>query len=152
MPANPIKKQLFEACKNYVENRLKTIRDAMADAQSSANSETKSTAGDKHDTSRAMMQLAAEQNGKHLAEAEKLEQTLHLLDTENTYKTVKFGSLVQASNGNFYIAISAGKIELDGIVYFAISPGSPIGQALNGLKEGDSATFNGNKIIIQHME
>lgn len=147
-----IKGLLYETCNNYVENRIKNARDAMENAQQSANSETKSTAGDKHDTSRAMMQLEAEQNAKHLAEAQKLKKAMHLIDPEKEYTNVELGALVICSTGNFYISISAGKLELNDTIYYAISPSSPLAQTLKGLKKGDSATFNGRNIDIKDIK
>jgi transcription elongation GreA/GreB family factor len=143
-----IKQELYNACVTYVQKRIETANNAVKDSQDSANSETKSTAGDKHDTARAMMQLAAEQNAKHLNEANKLNKVLHLIDPAKKCKSVELGSLVIASNGNFYIAISVGKIELNGKLYFAISPTSPMGQLLNGLKVGDKTEFNGSGIEV----
>jgi hypothetical protein len=142
-----IKQELYNACAAYVAQRVGTANNAVVDAQASANSEEKSTAGDKHDTARAMMQLAAEQNAKHLAAAKKLNHALTLINTEAVHSKVSLGSLVIASNGNFYIAISAGKIELDGKVYYAISPTSPMGQLLNDLKKRDENSGEGSLLI-----
>ncbi|NOQ70835.1 MAG: 3-oxoacyl-ACP synthase [Crocinitomix sp.] len=146
-----IKQKLYNACAAYVSQRVETANNAVVDAQASANSEEKSTAGDKHDTARAMMQLAAEQNAKHLAAAKKLNHGMTLIDPESSNPKIGLGSLVIASNGNFYIAISVGKIELDGTLYFAISPSSPMGQILGGLKKGDETEFNGMKIAIKEV-
>jgi transcription elongation GreA/GreB family factor len=150
-PVQKIKPELYSACIAYVQQRVETANNAVKEAQASANSETKSTAGDKHDTARAMMQLAAEQNAKHLAAAKKLNHALTLIDPESVHETVGLGSLVIATNGNFYIAISAGKIEIDGKLFFAISPTSPMGQVLNGLKKGDETSFNGMKIEVKEV-
>ncbi len=146
-----IKQQLYNACTAYVQQRIETANNAVKEAQASANSETKSTAGDKHDTARAMMQLAAEQNAKHLSAANKLKHALTLIDPKSEQSKVSLGSLVLASNGNFYVAISAGKIELDGTLYFAISPTSPMGQILSGLQKGDETEFNGRKIVVKEV-
>lgn len=146
-----IKQELYIACAAYVLQRVETANSAMVDAQASANSEEKSTAGDKHDTARAMMQLAAEQNAKHLAAAKKLNHALTLIDPDSASSVIGLGSLVIASNGNFYIAISAGKIEIDGTIYFAISPTSPMGQILSRLKKGDETEFNGMKIKVKEV-
>lgn len=143
-----IKIKLYQACESFVNNRISTIKSAIEEAQASANEETKSTAGDKHDTSRAMMQLAAEQNGKHLAEAEKLKQALFQINPNQQQESVQLGSLVQLSTGKYFISISAGKLQIDQSVYYAISPGSPIGQLLLGKKRGDQINFNQQTIPI----
>lgn len=143
-----IKQRLFEECKAYVNQRVSNAKAAMQDAQNSANAETKSTAGDKHDTARAMMQLVAEQNAKHLAEAQKLNQVLALINPEENHTKVQLGSLVKASTGNFFISISVGKMEIDKDLYFGISPTSPIGQLLMDKTQGEQVIFNGRNISI----
>lgn len=146
-----LKETLYQKCLEYVEVRVRNASAAMDEAQGSANSETKSTAGDKHDTARAMMQLAAEQNAKHLAEAHKLQQTLLLIDPLHHFSKVQMGSIVITSSANYFISISAGKLKVDDEIYYAISPSSPIAQVLLGLKEGDSRLFNGNSIVIKSI-
>lgn len=49
-----LKEQLLDHCNSYIGLKLETIRHAIANAQESANDDTKSSAGDKHETGRAM--------------------------------------------------------------------------------------------------
>lgn len=106
--------------------------------QTSANNETKSSAGDKYETGRAMAQLEIAKNSIQLTEALGLRQKLALLGEKKITETVQTGSLVMTSRGNFYLAIPAGSCEIDGTTYFAISADSPVGSKLIGLKSGDS--------------
>ena len=139
---------LYEWCLNWANDKINGIKLAIESAQDSANSETKSTAGDKHDTARAMMQLDVEQKSKQLHEAEKNKMTMSQFSTQSGTQAISLGSLVETNAGMYYISISAGKIELpEGIVY-AISPVSPIAQAMNGLKEGATFSFNGRQFTI----
>ncbi|MBN4071014.1 3-oxoacyl-ACP synthase [Crocinitomix catalasitica] len=140
-----LKLQLYKSCLSYVEERISISKTAIEEAQGAANAETKSTAGDKHDTARAMMQLEVEKNMKQLAEAQKLKQLLAQIDPKRSCIQVEFGAAAETTNGNFYVCISAGKID-DG--YFAISPVSPIGLALRGCRVGDSVSFNGKTIEV----
>jgi len=114
----------------------------MEAAQESANSESKSSAGDKYETGRAMAQLERDRHAQLLAEAKKIEQELSRLVIDKTYDTVQPGSLVTTDRGAFFISISAGKLTVDGKEYFAVSPASPLAMALAGRKTGDSALFN----------
>ena len=129
-------------CQAYVQQRMDTAKQAMEAAQESANSESKSSAGDKYETGRAMAQLERDRHAQLLAEAMKLNQELTRLNVEKEYTTVQPGSLVMTNRGAFFISISAGKLTLNGIEYFAISPASPIGTVLAGRKTGESVTFN----------
>ncbi len=137
-----MKQQLLVLCQNYVQQRINTARQAMEAAQESANSEEKSSAGDKYETGRAMAQLERDRHAQLLAEARKLEGDLLRLNIDKTYETVQPGSLVVTSRGTFFISISAGKLTIDGTDCFAVSPASPIAALLLGHRAGESVTFN----------
>lgn len=137
-----IKKVLYQHCLAYVQTRIDTATEAMQAAQESANSETKSSAGDKYETGRAMAQLERDRHAQLLADAQRMMADLEKMNPDATSLVAMPGSLVQTSRGTFFISISAGKITLDGIDYFAVSPASPIGALLLGKRVGEVATFN----------
>lgn len=136
------KQTLLGFCREYVQQRIQTARQAMEAAQESANAEEKSSAGDKYETGRAMAQIERDRHAQQLAEAVKLEGELSRLNVEKEYATVQPGSLVSTNRGNFFVSISAGKLTLNGTDYFAVSPASPVATALVGRKTGDSVVFN----------
>lgn len=146
-----LKTVLYKACQDYAQLKIDEIKLAISSAQNAANSETKSTAGDKHDTARAMMQLDVEQKSKQQAEAEKLKMAMAQFSPTSGGFEIGLGSLVQTKTVNYYISISAGKIELDGKTYFAISPISPIAQAMKGKKKGETFEFNGKGFDLLHV-
>ncbi|MBC7569247.1 MAG: 3-oxoacyl-ACP synthase [Spirosoma sp.] len=137
-----MKQRLLLLCQHYVQQRIDTARQAMEAAQESANSEEKSSAGDKYETGRAMAQLERDRYAQLLAEARKLEGDLLRLNIDRVYETAQPGSLVTTSRGRFFVSISAGKLTIDGVDYFAISPASPIATLLLGHRTDDTFTFN----------
>jgi transcription elongation GreA/GreB family factor len=143
-----LKQQLHSRCLTYVDERIKAAQEAIHVAQQSANEETKSSAGDKYETGRAMAQLEIEKNGVQLAEALRLKQTLEQIQPDLETKTVRVGSLVITNQGNFYIAISAGQFLIDEKTYFVISPASPIGQKLYGLHVEQGFSFNKKEFSV----
>ena len=144
MTANPLstKQNLYARCQQYVQQRIDTARQAMESAQESANSESKSSAGDKYETGRAMAQLERDRYAQLLAEARKMEQELTRLNVDKQYDTAQPGSLVTTNRGAFFISISAGKLAIDGLNCFAVSPASPVAAALTSHRAGDVVTFN----------
>jgi len=146
-----IKQQLHTLCLVYVEERIKGANEAIQFAQASANEETKSSAGDKYETGRAMAQLEIEKNSAQLAEARKLKQLLFQLDPTKTTETIQAGSLVITSQGRFYISIPAGQYTIEGEIYFAVSPSSPIAQKLLGLKADDQFMFNKKEFVVEEV-
>ena len=69
-----LKQDLCHQCQAFIDNRLRTIQKTINEIQESLTSETKSSAGDKHETGRAMLQLEREKAGNQLAEIQKINQ------------------------------------------------------------------------------
>ena len=144
-----LKKKLHKCCADYVNNRLKNIQTAMASSRESANDETKSSAGDKHETGRAMAQLEQEKLAYQLMDVEKQQRVFNSINPELITPKIKTGSLVLTNNGNYYISISAGKISIDNKDYFAVSVESPIGVAL--VEANGTFLFNGKNYTISEV-
>ncbi|WP_299221652.1 3-oxoacyl-ACP synthase [uncultured Aquimarina sp.] len=146
-----IKEQLFDHCKQFVQDRLDRIQDRITNIQESLTSETKSTAGDKHETGRAMLQLEREKAGAQLAQVQKLQEVLVKIDKHSSSKTMRLGSIAETSKGNYYLSISVGKITIENNTYFAIATNTPIGKLLLGKTIGDHFSFNGNEVTIENI-
>ena len=146
-----IKQQLYALCLAFINERIRSAKEAIQLAQSSANDETKSSAGDKYETGRAMAQLEIEKNGSQLAEAMKQRESLEKIQPDHYSSEVQTGSLVVTNQGNFYISISAGKLLAGGVEYFAISPVSPLGARLLKQVSGASMIFNQKEFLIREI-
>ncbi len=144
-----IKEQLYIQCVTYVKNKEIEMKKAIAEAQEAANEETKSSAGDKFETGREVMQQEIDLNLIRLNELDKMRQTLEKILPSQKSSSVAPGSVVRTNNGNYYISISAGQLKVDGLTYYAISAASPIGSKLAGCKAGDQFEMNGKKFIIE---
>ncbi len=147
-----LKNNLFQFCLSYVEGKIKLSETAMQDAQDAANNETKSSAGDKYETGRAMMQLERDKHARKLSEAIELKNILSQIKVDVINYEIKKGSLVITSMGSFFISISAGKIKMDEDVYFAVSENAPIIQRLKKIKIGERTLFNGRELILKEVK
>lgn len=145
------KKELFIACSAYINNSIKILEDALNDAQEAANSDTKGSAGDKHETGRAMMHIEKEKNAKQLSDRVRLLEVLRLINPDESHSEVKIGSIVTTNNGIFFISIAMGRFKLKNDDVYIISPVSPIGQLLVGKVIGDEFSFNGKEFIIEEL-
>lgn len=141
-----IKQQLLNACSAYVQVRARTVDEIISSNQKALSSETKSSAGDKHETGRAMLQLEMEKASQQLAGIHQMKIVLSRVNLEPS-AFVKLGSLVITNHGSFFLAISAGEILVDTTPYFAVSPSSPIGKLLLGKKAGDTVNFTKEMLI-----
>ncbi|MCI2229484.1 3-oxoacyl-ACP synthase [Polaribacter sp. MSW13] len=144
-----IKQALFIQCQNYVNNRLQTIDKIITSNQNALQSETKSSAGDKHETGRAMLQLEMEKAGQQLAGIVQMKEILAKIDISKASKKAHLGSVVFTNKANYFLSVSAGKLTVEGKNYFAVSVSSPIGKMLLGRQEKDKISFNSVEFIIQ---
>jgi len=145
-----IKKELLEQCQNYASEREYRIKLVMSQIKESLSTETKSTAGDKHETGRAMLQLEREKAGKQLAEAQKLIAIVSKINL-NPSEQICLGSLVITAKANYFISISVGKLIVNETEYIAIAPNTPIGKLLLGKSIDQYFDFNGEKIRIEKV-
>ncbi|WP_035483697.1 GreA/GreB family elongation factor [Gaetbulibacter saemankumensis] len=146
-----LKTALYNACVNGVGKRLEAIKHAINDIQESLTSETKSSAGDKHETGRAMLQLEREKSGNQLAEIQKLQGVLSKIRLDKKLEHVSLGAVVFTTQANYFISVSAGEINYESQRFYAISSSAPIGQLLMGKKVGDEIIFRGQTIIIEQI-
>lgn len=143
-----IKNKLLEYCWQYVDQRMETLNKALEEVKQATFEETKRTAGDKHETGRAMMQLEQEKLSAQMADLYQPQQVLERIKLELINGAIGEGSIVLTSQANYFIAISAGKVAIDGKTYFLVSLLSPIGEALMGHKKGEKVNFRGQSFEI----
>jgi transcription elongation GreA/GreB family factor len=146
-----IKQAVYEQCVAMVSQRYRTIENTIRSHQKSLLSETKSSAGDKHETGRAMLQLEMEKAGQLLIATQEMLETLTKINPLKTNALISLGALVTTNIGTYFLSVSAGQIKIKDQVYFAISTFSPIGSIMLGKKEGDLLHWNGRKIEIQAL-
>lgn len=133
------KQALYEHCCAYADRRIHSLQSQIRELQEDLNSETKSTAGDQHETGRAMMQLELERLSQALDEAERLEGVLKRIPSPKTHsERIIPGSQVECGTVRYYLAISAGACTIGGRTYYCVSAESPVGQQLLGKRVGDT--------------
>lgn len=131
-----------------VTRRMIQLNELLQDAFDATANESKSSAGDKHETSRAMAQLEQEKIGGQLIEMTKLHAILQRLDPTFVSDSIQLGSLVETSSGWFYLSVGIGILNSSGNTLFCITPNAPVGKLLVGKKVQDSIEFNGNPTRI----
>lgn len=149
--SSEIKVKLFEQCYRFCQDRLKIILSQIEDTNKALTAETKSSAGDKHETGRAMLQIEREKLGKQLAELEKQQEILSKIQTDKISINISLGSIVHTTQSNYFIAISAGKLQVNDVVFYGISSQTPIGKLLLGKTVGSEVEFNNLKFLIEKV-
>jgi len=144
-----LKKALFPHCYEQLERKQEGFSYALLNLESDRSSETKSSAGDKYETSREMMQQEMDKLVARIRAVESDKQTLQNLQEFKASSHVSLGSLIKTDKGIFWLAISMGRVQFqDEIEVMVISPESPIGNALMHKKVGDIISVSGNQFQI----
>lgn len=146
-----MKDQLYQLCLAFIDKRIANATEALQQAQEASNDDTKSSAGDKFETGREMAQQDINRNKQLLADAQQQKAVLLALADVSETEKVRSGCLVITSQGNFYISISAGQMQVAGKAFFAISAASPIGKLLIGKAVGEKFDFNGKVYLVEEI-
>jgi transcription elongation GreA/GreB family factor len=134
---------------DVLKQRIARAQAAMDQAQEAANSEEKSSAGDKYETGRAMGQLQKEMHGRQLAEYAKEVKALQSLIVDPLSDSGGPGAFVQAAGIAFFVSAGLGRQEVEGSTILFVSPLAPLARALQSKKAGDSLLFNGVAMAIE---
>src|ERR1044071_7948539 len=103
------KQSVYHHCLQLLEDKIAPIRSAQNDLRESSSNETKSTAGDKHETALAMLQIEQANVGAQLQDALEKKAALEKIDPGLSTARVVNGSLVKTGKGYLFISIASGK-------------------------------------------
>lgn len=144
------KQDLIEVCRQQLETLCRKGREQMDSLRAALESEEKSSAGDKHETGRAMIQLEMERTAARLAQQGDQLQLFERLvaGMAPAYDRVAPGSLVVTGNGYYFMAVSLGPVVVGEQTVNVLSSVSPVGKALTGRAVGDIPEFNGTPMHI----
>lgn len=145
------KQQLLELVKQKVIDKIRNAEIAIASAKESKLNETKSTAGDKFETGRAMMQVEQEKSEIQLAKSTQLLAVLKQIDPNKNCDKVDLGAIVYTNQYNYFISIGIGKVKLNQKDFYVISTLSPVGALLINKKVGQSIEFRDQRITIERI-
>lgn len=122
---------------NTVSEKIQALQHEIEQLRLDISSDSKSTAGDKHETSRAMAQLEMEKLGSQIIDYQKQLQSIRQFQSlHGSSDTIKTGSLVELSNGWFFLGLGIGKVTFQSTDVFCLSLQSPLGQQLFNKKIG----------------
>jgi len=134
-----------------IDQRIDQYRQDIASAEESRNTATKSSAGDKHETGRALVQIELNNLEKQLSSNLALKNSLSQVPDSENRETIAFGSLIKTDQGLFFISVSLGKIMVGSETCYALSPAAPLGNALLGQKKGDTVRFREKAYLIEEI-
>jgi transcription elongation GreA/GreB family factor len=136
------KEKIIAGCKSVLEEKNRSLTGDLESINDSISRETKSSAGDKHETARARMQFEQEKLVSAIEDVKCMISALGNIRPLESSEAIFTGSVVETNQGIFFIAVPIGKITVDGREVFVISPQSPVGKVLMGLRAHDTFTLN----------
>lgn len=145
------KDKVKECCLQKIQIQIDNLKDILQQTLSATENDTKSSAGDKHETARSMAQLEQEKLTSQINKQLKLQEKLNSIHTNRKHSLIMPGSLVQTSIGWLFISVGIGNITCDGIDIFAISEDAPLFNSIKGKKENNFVNFNNQLIDIIHV-
>jgi transcription elongation GreA/GreB family factor len=144
------KQEIIEILIEKSQNRINDINAAKETAQDAILNDTKSSMGDKYETSREMAQQELNRLQTQLQQAQADLDKLKTLNVKPT-SIVSVGSIVITNQFDYFIAISVGPVKINDKSLMVISKESPIGSLLIGNKTGGKVTFNGKDLMIKNI-
>ena len=88
------KQKIYQACLRSLDEKISLFESALAELRASVANETKSSAGDKYETARAMLQIEQDNIGRQLNEVRAQKKQL---ETINVFSAIpKLGNMLSA--------------------------------------------------------
>ena len=143
-----IKEKIYYHLLQIINDKILSLENILLELKESISNETKSTAGDKYETARAMLHLEQENIIKQLWNANDQRKELELIDITKTPSMVTNGSLITTDKDSFFISIGFGKVILESKTIFALSSKSPLGKIFMGKRVGYTCSFGSQTYVI----
>lgn len=147
-----LKQKIYNHYLHLIDEKVNMLQQVLADLKEIGANETKSTAGDKHETALAMLQIEQANTRAQLQEMLAQKAALEKINPMLAATMIVNGSLIKTNRGYLFMSIALGKAVIDNNAVFALSPQSPLGQKLIGLKAGDAAVINNVEYVIERIK
>ncbi len=141
---------IFNAITSHISDKIQLLQHDISDLLSDLAGDTKSSAGDKFETSREMSQQEISKLTQQVNEQKKWLTLAASYSNVETSDKIVAGSIVTVSTGQFLIGLPLGKIPtLNGI--HCIGNTAPLSQMLLNKRVGESITFQQQVITIAEI-
>ncbi len=145
------KENVHSAILENLNERIQSLNSILKDTFQATAEDSKSSAGDKHETGVAMAQLEQEKLTKQINEFLLLKEALLKINPAKVHTKIEIGSLVETNNGWYYFSVGLGAVKMNETTIFAMNPLAPIGSLLNGKTKGEKVVFNGKTTEILNV-
>ena len=146
------KQELWTIIELELKKQIREITSNLDTIEQSKAQETKSSAGDKFETGRAMMQIEEDKLLGQLKRKKEDLLKLKVLQAGNTNSDfIQEGSLVRCGKQWFLIGLSLGKLKLDEKTVYGISTQAPLALKLLGKELGEEIQLNERTLVVEDV-
>jgi hypothetical protein len=146
-----LKQKIYNHYLQVIQDKIAMLQLVLDSLKESGANETKSTAGDKHETALAMLQIEQANTRGQLQEMNLQKTVLEKINPTLSAQIIVLGSLIKTNRGYLYMSTALGKANIAGFTIMALSPQSPLGQKLMGLKAREKVRINQTEYIIESI-
>lgn len=134
----------------HVDKDLEEAKARMASLKESLGAESKSSAGDKHETGRAMIHLEQERVQDTVGRLEHMRGVLVQRATQGkAIQRVSPGALVETTGPWVLVGIPMGKVQLPDALVLCVGAEAPLAQKWHGAQPGDQVVLGSQQLTIQ---
>ena len=146
-----LKHQLHQLCIEKIDESIASVQQSIEEARATQKEDTKSSAGDKFETTREMMTQEIEKGTALLNKLFDDKNSLLAISQNDSTETVQQGSLVFTNLGKFYVGVSIGAVTMNGDKFQTVSSSSPIGQLLMNKKTDEKFYLHEKEYVIEEI-
>ena len=146
-----MKKRVVDFITLLIKDKTQLLKFELDSINKEKNNLKKSSAGDKFETSRALMQTEYDKIHNQLLILKNQLRAIKSISLSDNKKKVGVGSFIKTNKSFYFISIGLGKQIIDNNDIYIISLSSPIGKLLNNKKKGDKIVFNNNEELIEDI-
>lgn len=146
------KEEIIGVCRKHLIDKQNSYNQELIKIRESATNETKSSMGDKYETSREMMRQEEAKMVSQLQLVNDQISSLERINPRHKSNKAEFGAVVETNVSIFFISISLGKVDILSQQAFVISPSAPLAKGLAGKGIGDEIAFNNLKYEIKAIQ
>lgn len=135
---------------DHVDKNLAEAKARMASLKESLGAESKSSAGDKHETGRAMIHLEQERVQDTVGRLEHMRGLLmQRAAQDKVIQRVSPGALVETTGPWVLVGVPLGKVQLPDALVLCVGAEAPLAQQWHGAQPGDQVALGPQKLTIQ---
>ena len=146
-----MKKRVVDFITILIKDKTQLLKFELDSINKENNNLKKSSAGDKFEISRALMQTEYDKIHNQLLILKNQLRAIKSISLSDKKKKVGVGSFIKTNKSFYFISIGLGKQIIDNNAINIISLSSPIGKLLNNKKKGDKIVFNNKEELIENI-